>query len=186
MAEQVLFSDREKFREWLYKNHSVSKGVWLVFSKVSELKTLKASEALEEALCFGWIDGQMQSLGDERYLKKFTPRTKDSNWSETNRALASQMIECGKMTEHGLATIEQAKSRGAWDAPGRVPVSDSQVDILINALQGADLALTNFQKMPPSVQRTYTAMYLDAKQEATRIRRLEKIIERLNANKKPM
>lgn len=186
MAEQILFSDREGFREWLYRNHNIGKGVWLVFSKVNELKTLKPGEALEEALCFGWIDGQMKSLGDEKYLKKFAPRTKDSKWSETNRALASRLIECGRMTEYGLAAIEQAKSRSAWDAPGRVRASDEQVEVIINALQGSDLALANFLKMPPSVKKTYTELYLDAKQEETRKRRLEKIIERLNANKRPM
>ena len=111
MADQIIFSGREEFRRWLSKNHNISKGVWLVFSKVNTLKTLKPGEALEEALCFGWIDGQMQSLGDEKYLKKFTPRTKDSKWSETNRISASRLIECGRMTEHGLAAIEQAKGR---------------------------------------------------------------------------
>ncbi len=186
MDEQVLFSDREEFRKWLYKNHNISKGVWLVFSKVDGLKTLKPSEALEEALCFDWIDGQMQSLGGEKYLKKFTPRTKDSKWSETNRILASRLMECDRMTEHGLAVIEQAKGRGSWDIPKAEPVSDGQIIVLINALQGADLALSNLLKMPPSVQKTYTVLYLDAKKEETRIKRLEKIIERLNANKKPM
>jgi uncharacterized protein YdeI (YjbR/CyaY-like superfamily) len=186
MEEQIVFSGREEFRGWLYKNHSLSKGVWLVFSKTKKLKTLKPAEALEEALCFGWIDGQIQSLGDEKYLKKFTPRTKDSGWSDTNRALANKLIESRKMTEHGLAAIEQAKSRGAWDAPGRVRASDEQVEVLIEALQGADLALANFLKMAPSIKRTYSEMYLDAKQEETRKRRLEKIIERLNANRKPM
>jgi uncharacterized protein YdeI (YjbR/CyaY-like superfamily) len=186
MEEQVMFSDREEFREWLSKNHSLSKGVWLVFSKVSELKTLNPGEALEEALCFGWIDGQIKSLGDEKYLKKFTPRTKDSRWSDANKALASQLIESDRMTAHGLAAIEQAKSRGTWGASGKDPISNDQIEVLINALQGADLALANFLKMPPSVKRTYTALYLDAKKEETRIKRLQRIIERLNANKKPM
>src|SRR3972149_4601718 len=98
MAEQVVFSDRQEFREWLYANHSISKGVWLVFSKVNSLKTLKAGEALEEALCFGWIDGQIKSLDEEKYVKKFTPRTKDSKWSDVNRILASRLIERGRMT----------------------------------------------------------------------------------------
>jgi uncharacterized protein YdeI (YjbR/CyaY-like superfamily) len=186
-AEQLVFADREEFREWLGKNHGTNKGAWLVFSKVQGLKTLKASEALEEALCFGWIDGQIKSLGDERYLKKFTPRTNGSRWSGVNRALAMRLTESARMTEPGLAAIERAKRTGAWDAAhGRPPISDDQVEVLTNALQGADLALRNFLKMPPSVRRTYTMAYLDAKTEETRARRLERIIERLNANKRPM
>jgi uncharacterized protein YdeI (YjbR/CyaY-like superfamily) len=186
MGEQVKFSGREEFREWLLANCSTNKGVWLVFGKTGKVKTIRPDEALEEALCFGWIDGQIKSLGDEKYLKKFTPRTKNSKWSEANRALADRLIERGKMTEHGQAAIEQAKSSGSWDNPAREAISDDQVHVLVNALKDADLALANFLKMSSSVRRTYTALYLDAKKEETRKNRLAKIIERLNANKKPM
>ena len=186
MTEEVAFSSRDKFRQWLEKNHSTSKGIWLVFSKVNALKTLKPGEALEEALCFGWIDGQIKSLGDEKYLKKFTPRAKGSKWSAANRDLARQLGEHGTMTEHGIRAMEEAKKRGHWEVPKRDPVPDDRIEILIKALQGADLALANFQKMPASVRRTYTGFYLDAKKEETRIRRLEYIIQRLNANKGPM
>jgi len=186
MDEQILFPDGESFRKWLMANHNVSKGIWLVFGKAGKLKTLKSDEALEEALCFGWIDGQFNSIDDARYLKKFTPRRKGSKWSEKNRDTANRLIENGKMTEYGLMAIEQAKRDGIWDAPKQEPISEDQIEILIGALQGAELALSNFMKMPLSVRRTYTAMYLDAKKEETRIKRLEKIIERLNENKKPM
>ena len=90
------------------------------------------------------------------------------------------------MTEHGLRSIEQAKKHGTWDIPAQGPVSDDQITILIDALQGAGPALSNFMKMPISVRKAYTMMYLDVKKEETRIRRLQKIIERLNENKKPM
>ncbi len=186
MDKQLLFADREKFREWLFVNHDVSNGVYLVFSKVSNIKSLKPQEALEEALCFGWIDGLIKSLGSDTYLKKFTPRTKNSRWSELNRTIANRLIKSGRMTEHGLAAIKQAKEAGTWDTPQRAKVADDQIEILVKALQGADLALANFSKMPLSVRRTYTGFYLDAKSEETRLRRLGKIIERLNANKKPM
>ncbi len=186
-AEQLVFPDREAFREWLQKNHGTDKGVWLVFGKTKGLKTLTASEALEEALCFGWIDGQIKSLGEEKYLKKFARRSKRSRWSAVNQALAGRLIESGRMTEHGLAAIQQAKGAGIWAAPTRRPViSDGQVEVLIAALHGADLALRNFLKMPPSVRRTYAMAYQDAKKEETRKRRLAWIIERLNANKGPM
>jgi uncharacterized protein YdeI (YjbR/CyaY-like superfamily) len=186
MDDQILFTDREEFRKWLSENHGVSKGIWLVFGKAGKVKTLKADEALEEALCFGWIDGQLNSIDDAKYLKKFTPRRKGSKWSERNKGITSRLIENGQMTEYGTMAIEQAKRDGTWDLPNREPISDGQIEILTGALQGAEPALSNFTKMPLSVRRTYTAMYLDAKKEETRIRRLERIIERLNENKKPM
>jgi uncharacterized protein YdeI (YjbR/CyaY-like superfamily) len=186
MAEQLGFSDRAEFREWLQKNHSTNKGIWIVFTKTALTKKLTPNEALEEALCFGWIDGQIKSLDNEKYLKKFTARTKDSRWSDANKALAVRLVECGRMTEQGQAAIERAKSRGTRDVHRTIAVSDEQTNILIDVLQGADLALSNFLKMPPSVRRTYTAFYLDAKAEQTRKRRLERIIDRLNANKRPM
>ena len=186
MEEQVIFCDRDEFRKWLNANHNINKGIWLVFSKVNTLKTLKPDEALEEALCFGWIDGQIKSLDIEKYVKKFTPRRKDSRWSEYNRNLAARLIASGSMTEYGLAAIERARRSGTWDVPDEAPVSDAQIEILVNALQGADLALANFMKMPLSVRRTYTYAYLDAKKEETRVKRLQTIIERLNQNKKPM
>jgi len=186
MEEQELFPNREGFRKWLFENHGANKGVWLVFGKGGRLKTIKPDEALEEALCFGWIDGQIKNIDAEKYLKKFTPRTKDSRWSETNKTMVAQLISNGKMTEYGVAAIKQAKSKGIWDIPKEAPISDNQIEILTDALQSADLALANFLRMPVSVKRTYTALYLDVKKEETRIRRLEKIIERLNENKKPM
>lgn len=186
MDEQILFADRNEFHDWLLKHHDSGKGIWLVFGKNESLKTVKPDEALEEALCFGWIDGQITRIDDEKYIKKFTPRRRDSKWSERNRQIAARLISDGKMTEPGMAAIEHAKNSGAWDTPKQEPVTDEQVDILIEALQGAEPALSNFMNMSPSVRRTYTTAYLDAKKEETRKRRMQWIIERLNKNLKPM
>lgn len=186
MDERLFFVDRNEFRIWLQENHSINKGIWVAFSKTSKLKLLKPEEALEEALCFGWIDGQIISIDEDQYQKKFTPRRKGSKWSEKNKGLTKKLIENDMMTEFGILAIEQAKKDGTWDVTKGEPITDEQVDILISALEGADIALANFLKMSPSVRRTYTALYLDAKKEDTRIKRLAKIIERLNENKKPM
>ena len=186
MSEQIMFASRDEFKDWLHQNHNVSKGVWLVFSKTTTLKTVKPGEALEEALCYGWIDGLIKRLDDEKYLKKFSPRTKDSKWSAVNKGLATRLIEGGRMTDHGLAAIEYARKRDGWKSSGRVPVADGDVSMLTELLRGEDLALANFLKMPPSVRSTYTAFYLDAKREETRKARLAKLVERLKANKKPM
>ena len=186
MEEQLVFADREKFRQWLAKNHDISQGIWLVFSKTEKLKTIKADEALEEALCFGWIDGLIKSIDEEKYIKKFTPRRNGSKWSETNKNIVNRLIKDRKVTEPGMKAVEEAKGNGNWDIPKREPVSNDQVEILIKALSGAEPALSNFLNMPPSVRRTYTGFYLDAKKEEIRINRLKKLIERLNENKKPM
>ena len=186
MESQLLFADRGEFHAWLVDNHARSNGFWMVFGKGDTLKTVKASEALEEALCFGWIDGQIKSVDESRYLTRYTPRRERSKWSEKNRKLATKLIEQGKMTEHGLAAIARAKKDGTWDIPKGEPIASEQTDALVQALTGLEPALSNFQKMSPSVRRTYTAHYLSAKAEDTRKRRLEQIVARLNENKKPM
>jgi uncharacterized protein YdeI (YjbR/CyaY-like superfamily) len=184
--DQLLFETREAFRNWLFRNHHLSSGIWLVLGKGGRLKTLTADEALEEALCFGWIDSQLKSIDDQKYLKKFTPRRKGSVWSERNRELVKKLIENGTMMEAGQVVIDQAQKEGTWDRPRPAPISETEIGVLTQALSGAEKALANFLKMPLSVKRTYTALYLDAKKEDTREKRLEKIIERLNENKKPM
>ena len=87
MDEELLFADRDEFRKWLFENHNIGKGIWLVFGKAGKLKTIKPDEALEEALCFGWIDGQFNSIDDTKYLKKFSRRRIGSKWSERNKKL---------------------------------------------------------------------------------------------------
>ena len=184
--EELIFKSRDEFREWLIRNHDVSHGIWMVFGKAGLLKTLKPDEALEEALCFGWIDGQIKSIDQAKYVKKFTPRRKGSKWSGKNKKLVKALTESGKMTASGMAAVERAKKSGHWNTLEGPSIGEEQVGILISALSGADLALSNFLKMSDSAKKTYAALYLDAKKEETRIKRLEKIIGRLNENKKPM
>lgn len=186
MQEEILFTDRSEFRKWLIDNHADSKGIWMIFGKGGAFTSIKPDEALEEALCYGWIDGQINSVDETKYKKKFTPRRKGSNWSDKNRNLACKLIDAGLMTENGMSVIDRAKKDGTWQPSKPEPITEDQVAILENALQGHDLALANFQKMSPSVKRTYAAHYMNAKGEDTRIRRLQQIVGRLNENKKPM
>ena len=186
MEEKLFFTDRLEFRKWLVKYHGISKGIWIIFNKTETQKSINAAEALEEALCFGWIDGQILSIDEDEYQKKFTPRRNGSHWSDKNKKLAASLIEVGRMTTFGVTAIEEAKRSGQWDLVKDDKITDDQVNDFIDVLKGSELALANFLKMSPSIRRTYTAYYLDAKKEETRIRRLNKIIERLNENKKPM
>lgn len=184
--DQLVFENRAAFRKWLVENHQKNPGIWLVLGKGAKVKTLTANEALEEALCFGWIDGQIRSLGADKYLKRFTPRRKASVWSERNRKLAENLTKDGLMTAAGQAAIEEARKKGTWERPKPERISKAQINILTKALSGSPKALANFLRMSPSVRRTYTGFYLEAKAEDTRRRRLARIVERLNENKKPM
>jgi len=185
-ADQLQFASREAFRAWLGEHGQRVPGVWLVFGKKGGPQTLSASEALEEALCFGWIDGQMKSIDAQHYLKYFAPRRKGSVWSEKNKGLIATLEQQGKMTEHGRAKVEEAKQHGTWDAPKPPPLTEAEIAQLANALNGHEPAYTNFLAKPPSVRKTYTMAYLAPASEETRAKRLAQIIERLNQNLNPM
>ncbi len=187
MAELLAFAARGEFRSWLEENCRTSPGVWLLLGKPGGPKTLKAGEALEEALCFGWIDGQMESIDEKSYRKYFSLRREKSKWSEKNKALVKSLEERGLMTELGREKIREAKENGQWDAPDlMVTVAEEQVAQLATLLEGREPALTNFRAMPPSVRKTYARAYFDAKTEAGREKRLAWLVDRLSKNLRPM
>ncbi|MGE5398613.1 MAG: YdeI/OmpD-associated family protein [Chitinophagales bacterium] len=184
---QMLFKNRLEFRDWLTKNALSDVGVWLIFDKKGKLETLKANEALEEALCFGWIDGQMQSVDENSYIKYFKQRSKTSKWSEKNRDLAEKLELSGLMTDFGRAKIETAKQNGYWNPPKPEPLTDEQLQQFEDMLKSYESAYTNFIKMPRSARGAYAASYfLGAKSEEGKQKRLNTIIERLNLNLNPM
>jgi uncharacterized protein YdeI (YjbR/CyaY-like superfamily) len=187
MEQKLLFEDSEAFRQWLMENHTAHKGFWMVLGKGGKLKTVSSAEALEEALCFGWIDSLIKRVDETQYLKKFTPRKADSVWSLYNKRLVEKLVADGRMTEYGLKAIEAGKKSGAWDNAAKRPgVSDNQIAAFVKLLEGSEPACANFNKMSPSVRKTYTLSYLACKSDETRKSRLEKIIARLNDNLKPM
>ena len=167
-------------------NASSDDGVWLIFGKAGGPKTLKASEALEEALCFGWIDGQMQKIDDVSYRKYFSQRRLNSKWSEKNKKLVAELEKHGLMTEHGRSKIEEAKVNGQWDAPKAPGITDEDIERIAQILEPYEKAHANFLGMSPSVRKTYTRAYLDAKTDAGREKRLAWMVDRLNQNLKPM
>ncbi len=186
MDKILTFTDRQAFREWLGRHGTESEGIWLLFSKTEELVTLSAAEALEEALCHGWIDGQIQYVDEQSYKKYFARRLPKSRWSPKNKELAQILIEKGLMTREGLEAVENARRNGAWDSAGRPFIDDEQIEKFREIIRPYEPACSNFLAMSHSVQRTYTGFYLDAKSDKTRQARLEKIIHRLNRNLKPM
>jgi len=186
MSRQIIFVSREEFRAWLEANFLSSDGVWLVFDKQGGPRTLTANEALEEALCFGWIDGQIKSIDDRAYVKYFAQRRKTTEWSAKNIALVESLEASGRMTDFGRAKIDEAKRSNRFQPKKRLEITDEHTQQLISAIKDIEPAHSNFLAMSPSVKRIYTALYFDAKSEQVRVTRLQKIIERLHQNLKPM
>lgn len=187
ISETMRFESREEFREWLCE-HCLSKdGIWLLFGKAGGPKTIKAGDALEEALCFGWIDGQMEKIDDKTYKKYFSLRRKNSKWSEKNKALVKKLEERGLMTDFGRKKIDEAKKNGQWDATNPLAIiTEEQIACLSALLEGHEPAYTNFQAMSSSIKKIYTRAYLDAKTDAGREKRIVWMVDRLNKNLKPM
>jgi hypothetical protein len=116
IGQPLHFTAAEEWRAWLEDNHASKEEVWLmIYKKHSGKPSVTLEQAVEEAVCFGWIDSQMQPIDAERHAQRFTPRRKTSNWSERNKERAARLIEEGRMTEAGLAKIEEAKRSGRWD-----------------------------------------------------------------------
>ena len=183
---ELLFADRADFRAWLSENAKTSGGIWLVFGKTKALVTLSANGALEEALCFGWIDGQMKSIDSTKYVKYFARRRPKSVWSDKNKKIVEALHEKNLMTALGEQAVETAKQNGTWDAPKGEPITEEQVEAFAQKLAGISPAYENFQSMPPSVRFTYTGRYLSFKTGEGRQRDFERIVDRLNQNLKPM
>ncbi len=112
-----LFKDASAWEDWLAKHHAMSAGLWLRIAKVaSNVESVAYAEALEVALCYGWIDGQKKTCDAATWLQKFTPRGKRSIWSKINREKAERLIECGRMKSAGLEAVHRAKANGQWDS----------------------------------------------------------------------
>jgi len=183
---ELLFTNRLEFRAWLQTNAESSAGVWLVLGKTRGAVTVSANDALEEALCFGWIDGQMRSVDGTKYLKYFAKRRAKSRWSEKNKKAVEDLRSRGMMTEPGERAVLAAMKNGAWDTPGSAAVTEAQVEAFAKKLAGRSPACENFLRMPPSVRRVYAGRYLSFRTEEARERDFARIVDRLNRNLRPM
>lgn len=184
-VSELLFVAREDFRKWLGENATTSAGVWLVFGKTKEIVTLTANDALEEALCFGWIDGQMKSIDNTKYRKYFSGRREKSPWSDRNKRIIELLRQRNLMTDLGEKAVEAAKLNGMWDASPSGAITDKQIAAFAAKLLGFSPADENFAKMPPSAKVAYTRRHLSFKTEETRQRDFDKIVEMLTNNLKP-
>ena len=184
--KQVYCSNRSDWCKWLTENADKEKEIWLIYYKKHTGKPrVSYDDAVEEAICFGWIDSTIKRIDDEKYMQKFTPRNKGSNWSAHNVKRADKMIGEGKMTEPGLILYNDWKS-SSKEPLSRGPTQGKQIppDDLFNALKKNELALSNFNNMAPSHKRNYILWINDAKKEDTRLRRIEKAVNMLEKNTK--
>jgi uncharacterized protein YdeI (YjbR/CyaY-like superfamily) len=180
-------TNRDEWRAWLETHHDTVQEIWLVYYKKHTGKpTIPYDDAVEEALCYGWIDSLVRRIDDERYTQKYTPRKKNSVWSKKNKARVAKMIQQGRMTDAGLAKIKQAKDNGEWDkAVGSLPETLSIPPDVQHALTANPTALHNFQHFAPSYQKRYIAWITSAKRAETRQKRIQETIRRAAQNKKP-
>lgn len=172
------FQNATLWREWLMNHHAEKEGIWVrIFKKASKKATVSYSEAVDEALCFGWIDGQKKKYDADSYLQKFTPRRPRSTWSKRNVEKTKRLINNKKMTKVGLAEIQKAKDDGRWD---RAYDSPKQMEIpkdFIAELKKYPAAYDFFKTLNKTNRYAIGFRLQTAKKAETRARRMKKIIE---------
>jgi uncharacterized protein YdeI (YjbR/CyaY-like superfamily) len=175
---------RRSWRNWLAKNHNAKTEIWLVFFKRHTGKpTISYGDAVEEAICFGWIDGVKRSIDDERYMHRFSPRVPNSRWSALNRKRAELMTSAGLMTKPGEKAIRRAKRNGKWDEPAE-NVDFSMPQALADELQRNKRAAAYFESLAASYQRQFIAWIKVAKRTDTKKRRVAESVALLASGKK--
>jgi uncharacterized protein YdeI (YjbR/CyaY-like superfamily) len=186
MDEKFCPSKRSEWRSWLRKNHALKDEIWLVYYKKHTGKpSVTYRESLEEALCFGWIDGLKKRIDDERYCHRFTPRRKRSHWSALNIRLAQQLIDNGNMTAAGMAAFEQRQAGPEAGADtGSRPEYRLSPEIE-TALRANSAAWKNLNALAPGYRRQYIGWLSAAKRPETRQKRLQEVLRMLEQNMKP-
>ncbi|MGE0157761.1 MAG: YdeI family protein [Gemmatimonadales bacterium] len=180
VGEVREFRSAREWSRWLAKNHDAATELWLRFAKKgADRETVTRAEALEVALCHGWIDGQSRSENDAFWLQRFTPRTRRSKWSKINCEAAERLIAAGKMQPSGLAVVEAAKADGRWDAAYASPRHIAVPQDLERALKARPKARKAFGGL--DARNRYAILYRihDAKRPETRARRIEKYVAML-------
>jgi uncharacterized protein YdeI (YjbR/CyaY-like superfamily) len=172
-ATEVAVKDRAEWRRWLERNHERSGAVWLVLGKKNaSVRTVSYEEAVEEALCFGWIDSKANPIDDERFKIWMAPRKPRSGWSAVNKRRVSRLIAEDRMAPAGLAAIDAAKADGSWAKLDRSHALKVPRD-LASALAGHPNARRHFDAFPPSTRRAILEWIEAAKRPETRARRVE-------------
>ena len=180
---RLLVTTREAWRAWLAEHHASESEIWLVYHKQASGKPrIPYEDAVEEALCFGWIDSVVRRLDEHRFAQKFTPRRASSQWSDLNRARFAKVVREGRMTAAGLARSPSTATNNAGERPRRPEITAP--GYLVRALKRHPAARTHFESLAPSHQRAYSMWIETAKKEETRQRRLAEALELLTKKQK--
>ena len=185
-AEQpvLFFATPADLEDWLEKHGEASDGIWLKFAKkASGIQSVVYAEALDVALCHGWIDGQVQRLDDDHYLQRFTPRRARSKWSTRNRGKAEELIEQGRMRPPGLREIERARADGRWDEAYDSPATATVPDDFQAALDAVPAAREFFESLGSTKRYAFLYRIADAKRPETRAKRIAEYVRLLRQGK---
>ncbi|MBM3155996.1 MAG: hypothetical protein FJ004_01765 [Chloroflexi bacterium] len=186
LSKALYFKNRDEWRVWLENNHDKEKEAWLVHYKKHSGKTgVSYIEAVEEALCFGWIDSKGKRIDEERFILKYSPRKSKSVWSQNNKEKAEKLIASGRMTDAGLAKIEEAKKSGAWENAYTDRKKQRMPSDLKKALLEDKAVWNNFKSFANSYRNMYIGWVNSTKTEETRKRRIGEVVKRSLLNKKP-
>lgn len=183
--DKIYIKTRDEWRKWLEQNHDKCSGVWLMFyKKHNDKPSIEYEASVEEALCFGWIDSIIKKLDDERYVRKFTPRKRSSQWSELNKSRVEKLMARGCMKGPGIALVEEAKNTGLWENSGRPKISFEIPLELERALLKNKKAKTFFDQLAPSYRKRFAGWINAAKQQETRDKRVSEAVVLLGQGKK--
>ncbi len=177
--ECMTFANQAEWRAWLEEHHAIAEKAWLIIGRKGSLqKLLRLEEAVEEALCYGWIDGALKPIDQETYALRFCPRKPGSIWSVNNQRRVEKLIQEDRMTPAGLEKVNQAKESGEWEAAVLREDVSSVPDDLVQALEEND-AWLGFENWPVSQKKQYLYWLESAKRPETREKRIQDIIEQI-------
>ena len=173
-----IFATPAGWRSWLQAHYAGESELWLaIYKKGSGKMAVTYEEAVEEALCYGWIDGLVQALDEDKYAVRFSPRKPGSIWAESNKQRVEKLIREGRMAEPGLQKVAAAQAGGEWEAAARREEIDALPPALDEALRAQEGALAGFQALPASRRKGLIWWLLDAKRDVTRAKRLQAIVD---------
>jgi len=179
------FPNRIDWRKWLEKHAQDSLGLWVyIWKKKAQKHGLSYDEAIDEAICFGWIDGPMKGIDENKFILRLVPRKKNSIWSMKNKIRAERLIQSGKMTPTGIQQIEVAKQNGLWDTAYTSRQFTIPPDLELFLAQNSTAA-ENFSKFSKSIQFQYVYWINQAKTTETRTNRIHEVIRRAQLSLKP-
>lgn len=185
ITETYYAKDRNNWRKWLSKNHNKKTEIWLIYYKKHTGKSRVAyNDAVEEALCFGWIDSTIKKVDEDKYCQRFSVRNEKSEWSKLNKKRVDELIKNKLMTEHGLEKVKIAKKNGMWNKISSGDIQYEMPELFLKELNKNKKAKKYFSNLAPSHKKNYIRWIASAKRDETKLNRIAKAITMLEENQK--